>query len=119
MEILINRDYVFQSRETGVDDVITEDHYWDGRIAEEIWDNYSHWSEINGTVVTVISLASAKGVAGCVDLAKVFLKEEGFEWWFTAKTSELQLLKGQQLADNPCSCDLSLIMIRGCMCGGE
>lgn len=120
--VTVNSDYIFNSKAVGVDNEITETHYEDGRLSNEIWDSHDFWSELNGTEVTVISvIAIKKKIGSCDEWAKVFIKSHGFEWWFSVRVNELSPVGSSNNLSAPgsCRCDLRLIMIRGCQCGGS
>ena len=121
--ISVNQNYTFNSNclVGSAGDEITEDHYDNGRLSDYVWDNYDWWSDLNGSVVTVISVMSSKKPGACVEIAKVFLKAENFNWWFSVNAKELSSVRGglQNPVSGACTCDLAAIMIRGCRCGGS
>lgn len=116
--IVVKNNYIFNTNAIPVDDEITEDHYDLGRVSDEIYDNYDFWSWLNGKEVTVISVIAVKKRGGCDEWAKVFIKDEGVDWWFNAHVSELS---SKEPSNNPggCKCKLAVIMVRGCQCGGN
>tara|TARA_Y100001935_G_C17043154_1_gene378264 strand:+ start:138 stop:497 length:360 start_codon:yes stop_codon:yes gene_type:complete len=119
MNIIAGRDYYFKSVKTGMDDEITDDHLWQGNVSETIFDSYHSWSQLDGLTVSVTSVKAVKNITGCQQLAKVFIKDEGVEYWFTARGDELYALKQDNPVSNGCNCELSLLMVRGCQCGGQ
>lgn len=118
MVVEAKKDYIFNTNAVGNDDEITEDHWNNGRISDEVFDNYDFWSWLNGTEVTVISVIAVKKIGGCDEWAKVFIKDKGVDWWFSAPVSELSA-KGPINNPGGCKCDLAVIMVRGCQCGGN
>jgi len=78
--IKVNADYIFNSVATGMDDEITEDDYDNSRLSAEIWNLCDYWSDLMGSLVTVISV---KKIGGGKEWAKVYLKARGWEWWIT------------------------------------
>ena len=117
--VTVNTDYIFNTTATGLDDEIIEDHYDNGRLSDRVWDQYDYWSSLNGVEVTVISVQAVKKIGSCEEWAKVFIKSEGFNWWFSAHVNELSPIKNNNPTTGKCKCDLGLIMIRGCQCGGN
>ena len=119
MAIEINQDYIFTFKGGPDEDEIVEDHYEDGRISDPVWDNYNWWSDLNGTVVTVMSIGSTGNGSAKKNLYKVHLKDGGYTHWFTALGSELKPISSPATTTSDCSCDLSALMVRGCRCGGS
>jgi len=118
--IEINADYIFNTNAIGIDNEIMEEHYDDGRLSDEVWNAHDFWTDLNHTEVTVISVITSKKTGSCDEWAKVFIKSHGFEWWFSAHVNELTLSsKNNPRFDGACTCDLGLIMVRGCQCGGN
>ena len=61
---------------------------------------------------------SSKHLPGFIEKSSL-IKDEGVEYWFTARGDELYALKQDNPVSNGCNCELSLLMVRGCQCGGQ
>jgi hypothetical protein len=115
MTISINCDYTFTSNHDDADGEILDINFLDGHVSQLIYDKYEFWADLDDKIVSVVSVIAARKTGGCGELAKVFIKDKGVKWWFTAKADELVPVTNS----NPtCKCELSIIMIRGCQCGG-
>jgi len=118
MKIAPNKEYLFQQ---SISKPVTSDDLNAGLVSEEIFYCFSDLTELHGSKVTVLSLHTGKNQFGCKeDRVKVFLSSEDFSWWFTTKVSNL--VSTSIHISNPCkecTCDMSLIMTRGCLCGGS
>ena len=109
---------VFSSDRQGTDNEITELDFSNGWVSEDLYNNYDYWSSLNSIDVTVISVIAAKMIGGCTEYAKVYITKLGTDYQFTVPTRELVAIGSSSEPPNLCNCALSLIMTRGCQCGG-
>jgi len=76
---------------------------------------HTHWGEVNGEIVFVLSLKRNPYGWG-EDQAKVYLVQDNYTEWFKVNVTLLQDL-AVSAPDPVCNCDLTLLMNRGCQCG--
>jgi hypothetical protein len=118
MTFVVGDEYIYNFKK---DIPIIEDDWDNGIISDAIFDNYATWSEFSGERVTVLSHQTLKTRNGCQDSVKVYMTEEDEDWWFIINGKYLTPYNVSESGDNDeeCTCDLSLIMVKGCQCGAE